>query len=141
MTVTPSELRFLPPDGEDELHIGLTSGHSTFVYRLHPDDGKPGTPIDPRYRKEAIARGCEIVGMEADEEPGSSIPNQHQLIIQAIEAIVQADQPETFDATGRPLIEVVKKQAGFNISKRAYDEAWVEFEASLNEAGGAGGGA
>ncbi|KTT33821.1 hypothetical protein SB18R_03290 [Pseudomonas oryzihabitans] len=132
-------MRFLPPTGHDQLHIGLTSGHSTIVYRLNPEDGKPGTPIQQRYRKEAIARGCEIEGMEDEEEVSEEPTDHHQLIIQAIEAIIQADQPESFDENGRPLIEVVKKQAGFNITKREYDAAWVDFEESLNQPDGDGG--
>lgn len=136
MTTSTALLRFLPPLGKDELHIGLTSGHSTFVYRVNPEDDKPGTPIPVRYRKEAISRGCEIVGMEDDDEGGEIQPDRHQLIIAAIEAIIQADQAESFDEAGRPLIKAVKDQVGFNITKREYDAAWVDFEASLDDAGG-----
>lgn len=123
------ELRFLPPAGKREHHIGLDSGHSAIVYLEHPSDGLRGTPLHQRYRKAAIASGCEIAGMEDDDVPVDTDLDKQAQIIAAIEAIILADQPDDMTTSGRPKIEVIRKHAGFNVSKSEYDAAWIEFEA------------
>ncbi|WP_158892404.1 MULTISPECIES: hypothetical protein [unclassified Pseudomonas] len=123
------EMRFLPPAGKSEQHIGLDSGHSAIVYLVHPTDGLRGTPLHQRYRKAAVVAGCEIAGMEEDEQPVDSTLDKQAQIIAAIEAIILADQPDDLTGNGRPKIEAIRKHAGFNVSKTEYDAAWVEFEA------------
>ncbi len=124
------QLRFNPPQGLDSLSISLLSGHSLCVHRFHPVDGVAGTAVPVRFRKEAIARGCNPVGVEVDEEQDSS-KTKSELIIEAIEAVVARGDDDDLESDGAPKLAAVKKQAGFGVTKAEFEAAFEVFKLSL----------
>lgn len=126
-------MRFLPADGAD--HEGTlvpgTGGHVARVYAVWPQDGEPGTPLDVRFRKAAVAAGCGIVGMGDHSLAAPEDSSKQALIVAAIEKLVDLDDPEDMDGAGRPKLASVKKAAGFTVTKVELDAAWVVFVAEL----------
>lgn len=127
-------VRFLPAPDADPLEgtpISLLSGHSCRVYETGTD-GERGTWIHQKFRKHAIAAGCGIVGMEEHIEAVAARPDKMELTVKAIEALIEANDPNSLDGNGRPKLANLKKQAGFGITKEEADAAWSAFEASLD---------
>ncbi|QHE96861.1 hypothetical protein LCG56_26925 [Pseudomonas cannabina pv. alisalensis] len=124
------ELRFNPPSGMNSLSIALLSGHSLCVHRFHPADGKAGTAVPVRFRKEAITQGCAPVGVEIDEDEDQG-ETRSELILKALEAVIERNDADEIEATGRPKLAAVKKQAGFGLTKAEMDAAFDAFEKSL----------
>lgn len=127
-------IRFLPAAGSDHegTSVGLLSGHVCRVYAVSPVDGKPGTEIPVKFHKAAVAAGCSIVGIE--EPTIEAAKNDKQtLLVAAIERIIEADNPESLDANGRPKLAFLKKEAGMGVTKSEADAAWAEFVKSLEE--------
>ena len=127
-------VRFLPnPESGDEgTHIALTSGHACRVYAVGPD-GKKGTWIPQMFRKHAVAIGCGIVGIDEPKAPEVKKETRTGLIVEAIAKLVEENNSEKLQANGRPTIEAVKEAAGFNVTKKMYDDAWGVFTDSLDD--------
>jgi len=123
-------LRFNPPSGMNSLSIALLSGHSMCVHRQHPTEDQPGTAIPVRFRKEALAKGCSPVGVDIDEDEEQS-DTKSDLILKAVEAVIDRNDSDEVDANGRPKLAAVKKQVGFTITKVELDAAFDTFEKSL----------
>lgn len=128
-------VRFLPaPDADptEGTPISLLSGHSCRVYAVGPD-GKPGTWIPPRFRKQAVAAGCGIVGIDEHVEPEPDDQAKQTLIVAAIEKLIDANEPDTLNNNGRPKIEALRDTAGVGITKEEADAAWAQFVAGLGD--------
>lgn len=123
-------LRFNPPSGMNSLSIALLTGHSMCVHRTHPEDQLPGTPIPVRFRKEALAKGCAPVGVDIEEDEEQTA-TKSELILKAVEAVIERNDADEVDANGRPKLAAVKKEAGFNVTKVELDAAFDDFEKSL----------
>ncbi|MCH5583116.1 hypothetical protein [Pseudomonas syringae] len=124
------EIRFNPPSGLNSLSIALLSGHSLCVHRQNPVDGKAGTSVPVKFRKEAIILGCSPVGVSVDEEEDET-EGRSALILKALEAVIERNDQDEIEATGRPKLAAVKKQAGFGMTKAEMDTAFDAFEKSL----------
>lgn len=124
------QLRFNPPQGLLSLSISLLSGHSLCVHRVSPADGEAGTPVPTRFRKEAIAQGCNPVGVEVDDEQEQG-KTKSDLIIDAIEAVLTRGDADDLEADGTPKLAAVKKQAGMGITKAEFEIAFEAIKASL----------
>ncbi|WP_447593530.1 hypothetical protein [Aquipseudomonas campi] len=120
-----SEPRFLPPKGKTEIHLATTEGgHSCVIYAIDPTDKKKGTIIPDRFRKLAIAENCGIVGIDDGEDESNTSPSKNDLIVAAITKIMERQIPEELEGDGRPKVAVVKKEAGFNVTKAQFEAAW-----------------
>ncbi|MCD5994153.1 hypothetical protein KDX38_11010 [Pseudomonas sp. CDFA 602] len=124
------EIRFNPPSGLNSLSIALLSGHSLCVHRVHPADGKAGTAVPVKFRKEALSLGCAPVGVDVDEDEDEG-DTKSVLILKALEAVIERNEPDEIEPTGRPKLAAVKKQAGFGVTKSELDTAFDAFEKSL----------
>lgn len=119
--------RFLPPKGKAEHHIASTDGHSCVIYPIDPDDGKQGTLVPERFRRQAVGEGCGIVGLGGDDEEDTSQQNLSDLIVAAITAVMERQDPEELGGDGRAKVAAVTKQAGFKVTKAQFDEAWPKY--------------
>lgn len=126
------DIRLLPPSGLNFLSLVALSGHSVAVHRIHPDDGKDGTPVPVKFRKDAFIQGCTVVGVETEEEEEEG-DDKSALILKAVEAVIERNDADEVDTNGRPKLAAVKKQAGFNVTKVELDAAFDAFEKSLAE--------
>lgn len=124
------ELRFNPPSGMNSLSIALLSGHSLCVHRTNPVDQKAGTAVPVRFRKEAIIKGCEPVGVDVDDRQEDG-EGRASLILKALEEVIERNDADEIEATGRPKLAAVKKQAGFGVTRSELDTAFDAFEKSL----------
>jgi hypothetical protein len=126
-------LRILPPKGDESFPVFLPSGHSVRVYRVDPEDQKPGSVILTKYHKHALKAGCIYLGAEYDEDESDDQGGSENgaLIIAAIEAIVTRDEADDLDSTGKPTLKALKAQAGFNVTRAQANDAWDHFQDSL----------
>lgn len=127
------ELRFLPnPESDAEgTQVPLLSGHIARVYAKGPD-GKPGTPLESRFQKAAIQAGCSVVGVSDHVNEASNDQEKVALIVRAIETVVETGDSDDLDGQGRPKLAVVKRVAGFGITKSELDTAFAAFTADLD---------
>lgn len=128
--------RFLPARGDEAegTHIALTSGHACRIHAISPVDGERGTCIPERFRREAVARGCGIVGIsEQDDDVDDDAPTPQSLIVDAIRSVIEKDDKEQLQGNGRPKLDVLVQIVGFNVTKAQYTKAWAAFEAELDE--------
>ncbi len=113
-------LKFLPPQGEEQMHIALISGHTALVTR-------EGTDLPVMFRKEALSRGCEVQGVDlADPDKPNADETQkskQELIIDAIDDIMARNLADEMTGDGKPKTDVLSKQAGFTVSAGDRDAA------------------
>lgn len=131
--------RFLPARGDEAegTHIALTSGHACRIHAISPADGERGTCIPERFRREAVARGCGIVGIsEQEDDVDDNAPTPQSLIVDAIRTVIEKDDKEQLQRNGRPKLDVLVQIVGFNVTKAQYTKAWNAFEAELDEGDG-----
>lgn len=124
--------RFLPPDGMSEKHLANTDGHSCVIYKVSPDDNKPGTIIPERFRKLAVGEGCGVVGLDFNDDKGSGA-NKTDLVIAAIAAVLERQVADELQGDGRPKVAAVSKQVGFKVTKPEFDAAWPQYVESLGD--------
>jgi hypothetical protein len=122
--------RFLPARGDEAegTHIALTSGHACRVHAVSPVDGVRGTCIPDRFRREAVALGCGIVGIDENKtsDQGKKTTKQ-SLIVDAIRTVVEKDDKEQLQGDDRPKVEVLSEIVGFNVTTTQFNKAWGEF--------------
>lgn len=128
MSNTP---RFLPPKGLDMLHLANTDGHSCVIYRVDPDDGKPGSIIPDRFRKQAVGEGCDVVGLNFKEPEQGDELTKSGLIMAAIKVVMERQDPEELAGDSRPKVAAISKQAGFKVTKEQFEAVWPQFVESL----------
>lgn len=128
-------VRLIPPAGMASLHVGLTTGHAIMVYRTSPVDNQEGTPMpNLALRKAALMKGCELAGTEQFVESDDLGPDQKtQLIVDAIERIVDGGDKAQLTANGLPTVEALSTAVGFTVSASERDAAFAVFEASLDD--------
>jgi hypothetical protein len=135
MSNTQNGPRFLPARGDEAegTHIALTTGHACRVHAVSPVDGERGTCIPDRFRREAVALGCPIVGVDDEKEQAKDdAETQQSLIVAAIRTIIEADDKDQLQGDGRPKADAVSKVVGFNVTKAKYTKAWAAFAAELD---------
>lgn len=125
------DIRLNPPSGLNAFSLVSLSGHSLCIHRINPLDGEPGTPTPVKFRKDAFAAGCSVVGVDVDESEEDAGGEKAALILKALESVVERNSPDEVDANGRPKLAAVKKEAGFGVTKVELDAAFTAFEASL----------
>ena len=100
------------------LHIGLTNGHTLII-----SGDREGTEVPPMFRKEAIARGCLPVGMEDDDVESNTFDRQ-RVIVDAIKAAMNTDDPDAFTRDGVPSQPYIEKKIGFRLERGELLRAW-----------------
>ena len=119
---------FVPP-GDEDVQIGLTSGHSAIV--------KPeGTELAPIFHAMAIAKGCLPKGIEAYQAPKSNEPSRSELIRSALQRMLDSTEDGLFSQNGRPVLKMVSKFAGFGCSREEVDALWGEVTAPAGNGNG-----
>lgn len=131
--MSQDNLRFLPPLGQELHHISRTDGHSIVIYLIDPSDDKEGTSVPLRFRKDAIADGCRVVGVDLGEDGGPPEGQKTTIIVEAIQAILDRKDEGELNGDGRPNLNALKKQAGFGVTREEFEAAWVIFEESLDD--------
>jgi hypothetical protein len=119
-------VRLWSPKGNLEdggTHIGLTSGHTMII----PNDRK-GIEVPPRFRKEAIARGCLPVGMEPDEEEVDGGFSRARIIREALTKMMDSSEEGMFTTSGKPVLAKVSKLAGFTVERSELNQIWTQVE-------------
>ena len=110
--------KFISPT-EEPVHIALRNGHTTLVTR-------EGTELAPQFHREAIARGCRLMGT-GDEEPvneASTEKPRGQLLADAIQAMLDGSNEGDFTSDGKPNLKALSDRVGFTVSREERDVAW-----------------
>ena len=118
-------LKFRSPTDEP-LHIGLTSGHTALIT---PE----GVDLDPMFHREAIARGA-LAG-DTPAALGASAPqfNRKQVITDAINAMMDGDDEEDFNADGKPALRRLSARAGFQVEREEADAIFEEITQAASQ--------
>lgn len=127
-----SEVQLVPfyvPEGEpmngQPVQIGLTSGHTAIVYgrEVMPE----GTPLHPRFHREAVLRGCLPLGAiahkQAEEE--NAQPTREQVIVTNLKAMVDDNEDSDFTREGKPDLNQLMRRCGFRIAREEADKLWT----------------
>lgn len=128
-------MKFLPPEGKKEHHLSLLSGHTAHIT-------EEGSELPVIFRKQAIADGCEIAGVEtgkASANGDTDSLNEDQkmnLIMNAIDVIMSRDLAEELTSAGDPKVAVVSKEAGFTVTKEEVTEALRRIEEDTGDGEG-----
>jgi len=121
-------MKFKAPGNEPEM-ISLTSGHTIVI-----EPG--GTTVPPRFRKEAVARGCMPVGVGAEDDVLTEEEKRGQLVIDGINKLLDSDDPAAFNGDGKPNLRKLNAVLGFNASREELDAAWAKITPADSDSGG-----
>lgn len=112
-------MKFRSTTGE-EIHIALTTGHTALV-------GVELTELPSIFHKEAIARGCLPEGVAPDVEVDTSGAfNRKQVIVDALNLMMDGDTDGDFKADGKPNLTALNKRVGFQVAREEADAIWEE---------------
>lgn len=111
-------MRFVPPE-DKAVMIGLLSGHTCII----PPEG---IDLEPRFRAEAIKRGCRPAGFSTDDEVVGEVISRRAIIKAAITAMVEGASAKDFTSAGEPSMPSLQKAAGFAVSREERDSVWKE---------------
>lgn len=118
-------MKFRSPTDEP-LHIALTSGHTAVVT---PE----GVELEPMFRREAIARGA-LAGDEAPSIQGASPQfDRKQVITDAINAMMDGDDEEDFNADGKPALRRLSARVGFQVDREEADAIFEELAKAVSQ--------
>lgn len=104
--------------GED-VHIGLTSGHAAVVT-------VEGTELEPRFHKEAIARGCLPAGVADIKTEAKPTFDRRKVIADAMNAMLAGSASDDFTDQGKPNLIKLKARVGFGVAREEADSIWDE---------------
>ena len=116
--------KLIPPKGYDTFPVFKAGGmHSISV-------SKSGTEVPKDFLKAALLAGCVPQDVGYEDEVSVEYGND-TIVYDAVVAILDRDDPEQLDGTGRPTLKAVKAEAGFNVSRLQLDTAWSKVQDSL----------
>lgn len=111
------------------VQIALVTGHTAIV---PPASEVPeGVPLEVHFRREALARGCIPVGLLVDEAPADPAFDRRQVIVDAIQKLLDGDDPGAFTNDGKPDLRKLNSILGFQLDRSERDAIWADFEAAM----------
>lgn len=110
-------MKFKSP-GSDPVMVSLLSGHTCTV-------SHEGTEVEPRFRKEAIARGCTPMGVGSEDDSTKREPTKVDLISAGIEKMLEGDDEGAFTGDGKPDVRKLSDVVGFTVTAKERDTAWA----------------
>ena len=116
-------MKFKAP-GTEPVMVALTTGHTCVVT---PE----GNTIEPRFRKEAIARGCSPMGVGAAEPEVQVEKTKAELIQDGIEKMLEGNDDDAFTGDGKPDAKKLSQIVGFTVTAKERDDAWAVVEKSI----------
>lgn len=130
--------RFVSTSGEPVM-IALTRGGHSASVATRAQNPK-GTPLDPRFHKAALMKGCVPVGMadryamdDYEDMAMNVAADRAELVRKAIADMVTiaADDikiaNDYFDDSGRPRANEITRRVGFNVNATERDKVWDEY--------------
>lgn len=116
-------IKFKSPTA-NAVHVALSSGNTAVV-------GPDPRTLPVIFHREAVAKGCipvvegqdvQEVAVQADA-PGF---DRRAVILDAMETLVQGENPADFIGDGRPDVRAVSRVAGFQITAEERDTLWTD---------------
>lgn len=99
-------------------HIALPSGHTLIIAH-----DKAGTAVPPRFRREAIARGCIPVGMEEEADDSQGF-DREAVIREKIKIMLESDDTSMFTTDGKPVLDKLSGLCGFTLARSEVNRVW-----------------
>jgi hypothetical protein len=123
-----TEVPFYSTTGEP-VHLGLTSGHTAIVDTMEATGGL-GTPLHPRFHREAVTRNCLPVGASDFKLPAeNALPTREATIIGKLHEMVDGSDEDDFTAAGLPNLNNLTRRCGFKVAKDEMEKAWAKVKA------------
>lgn len=116
-------MKFKSP-GPESVMVALLSGHTCVIT-------PKGNEVEPRFRKEAIARGCVPVGVGAEDDEQKPELTKSELIAKGIEKMLEGDDEGAFTGDGKPDVRKLSAVVGFTVTAGERDSAWEAVNDSL----------
>lgn len=112
-------IKFYSPTGHD-MHIALTTGHTCVIT-------VEGNEIDPMFNREAIARGAST-DKDATTTVQAAAPefDRKQVIADAINNMMDGNDPDDFNDDGKPNLKKLSARAGFKVERGESDAIFEE---------------
>lgn len=108
-------MKFKAP-GLSAVVVSLKSGHT---FAIKPE----GSDVPEQFRAAAIAAGCTSVALGKPKK-GDQAPTKSDLLVAAIDKMLDTDDEGAFDGDGKPNLEALSKVVGFNVSREERDAAF-----------------
>lgn len=121
-------MKFKSPNPEP-IHIALTSGHTAVI-------GKTFEELPAIFHREAVARGALIQGVKGQVVASMTPDNRKTLVKNAMQDMLDGNDPADFTQDGKPDTGAVSKRVGFTIDRDERDAIWGEL--SIEESGDKG---
>ncbi|MFN7152939.1 MAG: hypothetical protein ACK4OE_04540 [Acidovorax sp.] len=118
-------MKFRSPTDEP-LHIALTSGHTAVVTA-------EGKTLDPMFQREAIARGALVGDTVAPILGAADQFDRKQIITDALNAMMDGDNPEDFNDDGKPALKRLNARLGFQASRSEVDAVFDELTKNASQ--------
>lgn len=118
-------MKFFAPT-EEPIHIALTSGHTAVVTH-------EGTDLDMMFRREAIARGANAEGASAVLQDQTPQFDRKQVIIDAINSMMDGDNEGDFNDDGKPNLLRLNAVVGFKVARTEADAIFDELTLSKGD--------
>ena len=114
-------MRLRSPSNQD-LHIGLTSGHTLVIPATDE-----GVDVPVHFRREALARGAVPPGEVIDpEKPKATGFDRAEAIRGVLNDMLDGGSEDDFTAAGKPDLRKLNARLGFQASREEVDKIWAE---------------
>lgn len=113
-------MKFKAP-GDEPISITLTSGHTAVV------SNTAYTDLEPRFHREAIARGCLPKGTRAVEDEQLPQFDRKKAILEAIDSLMDSTDEANFTGDGKPDAAKLSEIVGFTVSSSERNSMWDEY--------------
>ena len=110
-------LKFVAPT-EVAVHLSLTSGHTALVTA-------EGTVLEPRFHREAIARGCMPEGV-ADAPAQPAPATRRDLIKNGLKEMLNGSEADDFTPNGQPNKGKLDARLGFVTERTELEDIYNE---------------
>lgn len=111
-------MKFRSPTDEP-MHVALTTGHTCVI----PPEG---VELEPMFQREAIARGALAGDDVAPILAAAPQFDRKQVIADAINGLMDGDDPDAFNDDGKPNLKKLNTRLGFQASRAEVDAIFEE---------------
>ncbi|MES2488546.1 MAG: hypothetical protein V4607_02055 [Pseudomonadota bacterium] len=122
-------MKFRAP-GREPITLALLSGHTLTV-----TNEPAGTPVSPEFRREAISKGCEPIGLDLGTGKKVSKADKKRAddIVAGLNKMLDSDDDDLFDASNKPDLAKLSKTVGFDVTAEERDQHWSVIESDLKQ--------
>lgn len=114
----------------EPVHLALTTGHTAIVDTMEGSEGA-GSPLHPRFHREAVTKGCLPLGAQEFKLPAEeTVPTREGIIGTRLKEMLDGSDEDDFTGAGLPNLNNLTRRCGFKVSKDEMEKVWAKVKAS-----------